>query len=79
MLYHLKIYCLDVKEKHHVGALVSIDFGKAFESLWLKGLLLELYACGVKGKLLLLKNNILLSRSLSIEIILTEAPGLEQR
>ena len=74
MLYNLKIKCLQIKEKRQVGALESIDFENASDSVWLEGLLHIVHACGVKGKLLLLVEDILLNRSLPIEINSYKSP-----
>ena len=59
-----QLYNLKTKEKHQVGALVSTIFEKAFDSVWLEGLLRKLHASGVNGNFPLLIKEILVSKSL---------------
>ena len=67
-LYRLKMECQEVKRSSKSGALISIDFEKAFDSVWINGLLQKLYKSGVSGKFIKLFEIILKSRQLSIEI-----------
>ena len=67
-LYRLKMECQEVKKSRKSGALISIDFEKAFDSVWINGLLQKLYQSGVRGKFIKLIGSILKSRQLSIEI-----------
>ena len=48
--------------------MISIDFEKAFDSVWINGLLQKLYQLRVRGKFTKLTESILKSRQLSIEI-----------
>ena len=50
------------------GALICIDFEKAFDSVWSNGLLQKLYQPGVSGKLIKLIGSILKSRQHSLEL-----------
>ena len=67
-LYRLKMESLEVRMSRKSGALISIDFEKAFDSVWINGLLQKLYQSGVRGKFIKLIERILQSRQLSIEI-----------
>ena len=67
-LYRVKMECQKVRMSKKSGALISIDFEKAFDFVWINGLLQKLYQSGAKGKLIKLIESILKSRQLSIEI-----------
>ena len=67
-LYRFKMEGQEVRLNHKSGALISIDFKKAFDSLSVNGLLLKLYQSGVRGKFSRLMESILKSRKLSIKI-----------
>ena len=60
--------CQEVRMSRKSGALISIDFEKAFDSVWINGLLQKLYQSGVRVKFIKLIESILKSRQLSIEI-----------
>ena len=60
--------CQEVRMGSKSGALISIDFEKASESVWINGLLQKIYQSGVRGKFIKLIESILKSRQLSIEI-----------
>ena len=67
LLYRLKLCCQEVKRNKQKGAVISIDFEKAFDSVWIIGHLKKLHQLGVKGKLLKLNADILKNRHLSIQ------------
>ena len=67
-LYRLEMECQKLRMSRKSGALISIDFEKAFGSVWINGLLHKLYQSAVRGKLLKLIESILKSRHLSIDI-----------
>ena len=67
-LCRLKMECQEVRMSRKSIALISIDFEKAFDSVWINGLLQKLYQSGVRGKFIKLIESILKSRQLSIEI-----------
>ena len=60
--------CQEVRMSRKSGALISIDFEKAFDSVWINGLLQNLYQSGVRGKFNKLIVSILKSQQLSVEI-----------
>ena len=68
LLYRLKLCCQEVKKNKQKGAVISIDFEKAFDSVWINGLLKKLHQSGVKDKLLKLIAVILKKRHLGIQI-----------
>ena len=68
LLYRLKLSCQEVKRNKQKGAVISIEFEKAFDSVWINGLLKKLHQSGVKDKLLKLIADILKNRHLSIQI-----------
>ena len=68
LLYRLKLCCQEVKRNNQKGAVISIEFEKAFDSVWINGLLKKLHQSGVKDKLLNLIADILKNRHLSIQI-----------
>ena len=78
-LYRLKMECQEVRMSRKSGALISIDFEKAFDSVWINGLLQKLYQSGVRGKFIKLIKCILKNRQLSLEIGNWEANTLEPK
>ena len=68
LLYRLKLCCQEVKRNKQKEAVISIDFEKAFDSVWINGLLKKLHQSGVKGKLLKLIADFQKNRHLSIPI-----------
>ena len=68
LMYRLKLCCQEVKRNKQKGAVISIDFEKAFDSVWINGLLSKLHQSGGKGKLLELIADFLKNRHLSIQM-----------
>ena len=60
--------CQEVRMSKKSGALISIDFEKAFDSIWSNELLQKLYQSGVGGKFIKLIESFLKSRQLNLEI-----------
>ena len=67
-LYRLKMECHEIRMNRKSGALISIGFEKAFDSVWINELLQKLYQSGVRGKFNELIESNLKSRQLTIEI-----------
>ena len=67
-LYRLKMECQEVRMSRKSGALLSIDFEKAFDSVWINGLLQKLYKSGVRCIFIIMIESILKNRQLSKEI-----------
>lgn len=61
-LYRLSAKLSQAKRKKLVGVLLLADFEKAFDSVWIQGLLYKLNKAGVKGNLWLTIANYLLDR-----------------
>ena len=67
LLYRLKLCCQEVKRNKQKRAVISIDFEKACDPVWINGLLKKLHQSGVKGKLMKLIADILKNYHLSIQ------------
>ena len=67
-LFKLMTNLNEAKRKKLVTMLLLIDFEKAFDSVWIPGLITKLYNYGIQGSILKLLNNFLASRSVSIKI-----------
>ena len=48
LLYRLKLCCQEVERNKQKRAVICIDFEKAFDSVWINGLLKKLHQSGVK-------------------------------
>ena len=68
LLDRLKLCCQEVNRNLQKGAVISIDFENAFDSVWINGLLSKRHLSGVKGKLMKLIADILKNRHLSTQI-----------
>ena len=55
-------------QKKLTSICLFIDFEKAFDSVWKKGLIVKLHKLGIKGKILHLLNDFLMSRKITINI-----------
>ena len=56
------------KQKKLTSICLFIDFEKAFDSVWKKGLIVKLHKLGIKGKILHLLNDFLMNRKITINI-----------
>ena len=56
------------KQKKLTSICLFIDFEKAFDSVWKKGLIVKLHKLGIKGKILHLIDDFLMNRKLTINI-----------
>ena len=55
-------------QKKLTSICLFIDFEKAFDSVWKQGLIVKLHKLGIRGKLLYLINNFLISRQVTMNI-----------
>ena len=53
------------KQKKLTSICLFIDFEKAFDSVWKKGLIVKLHKLGIKGKMLHLLNDFLMNRKIT--------------
>ena len=67
-LNRLHLGILADKEKHLTILCLFIDFEKAFDSVWKKGLLFKLHKLGIKGHIAQLLNSFLFTRKVSINV-----------
>ena len=56
------------KQKKLTSICLFIDFEKAFDSVWKKGLIVKLHKLGIKGKMLHLLNDFLMNRKITMNI-----------
>ena len=56
------------KEKNLTILCIFIDFEKAFDSVWKRGLIVKLHRLGIKGKILELINNFLFTRKVGLNV-----------
>ena len=73
-LYKLMTNLHSAKQKKLAAMILLIDFEKAFDSVWIPGLVLKLYNYGIKGNFLKLVNSFLVSRSIRLKINGTYGP-----
>ena len=67
-LYKLIATLDECKKKKLTTFLLCIDFSKAFDSIWIKGLIVKLCRYQLQGKLLKTINNFLLSRQVRLKV-----------
>ena len=67
-LYKLVAALDECKRKKLTTFLLCIDFSKAFDSIWIKGLIVKLYRYQFQGKILRVINNFLLSRTIRLKV-----------
>ena len=67
-LYKLVSKLNEAKRKKLQAVILFIDFSKAFDSVWVKGLIVKLHRSGVSGNFLQLLNSFLSHRSISIKL-----------
>ena len=67
-LYRLKIEIKVDKNNKKTIIVLFIDFEKAFDSVWKKGLIVKLRELGVKGNILKLIDNFLMSRTVALHV-----------
>ena len=65
-LYKLVANLKESQRKNFTSFLLCIDFEKAFDSVWLKGLIVKLYNWNIRGKILLLINSFLQNRKVKL-------------
>ena len=58
----------ECKKRKITNFLLCIDFSKAFDSVWIKGLIVKLRDYLVHGKILKVINNFLLSRKVQLRV-----------
>ena len=75
-LYNLISYIQHHKSSRHKQVSIFIDFQKAFDSVWLKGLLFRLCEIGVPTQMLHLFSNFLCGRSITISVNSYTSPAL---
>ena len=68
LLYRLLLQCKNLKLKKQLGTLISLDLEKAFDSVWINGLLWKLNHIGITGNILGLIESFLRNRQLFVEI-----------
>ena len=57
----------DIEKKLTVLCLF-VDFEKAFDSVWKRGLIVKLYRAGVEGKMLAILNSFLMNRMIQLDV-----------
>jgi exonuclease III len=67
-LFKLMTNLGEAKRKKLVSMILLIDFQKAFDSVWIPGLITKLYQYGIKGNMLKLINHLLTSRWVRLKI-----------
>ena len=67
-LYKLISSLDECKRKQLTTFLLCIDFTKAFDSVWIKGIIVKLAKFGIKGRVLHLINNFLLFRKVRLTV-----------
>ena len=65
-LYKLIANLKEAQKKKFTSFLLCIDFEKAFDSVWLKGLFVKLYQWNIKGKILGLLHSFLFNRKVRL-------------
>ena len=58
----------EAKKKKLISMVLLIDFQKAFDSVWIPGLVVKLYNYGIKGRILQLLNSFLSNRQVQLKI-----------
>ena len=76
-LYKLIANLKEAHRKNFTAFLLCIDFQKAFDSIWLKGLTVKLYKWNIQGKFLDLINSFLFSRK--VRLIINKNLGKERQ
>ena len=67
-LYRMQLEIEEVQRTKTCGALLNIDLEKAFDSVWVDGLLLKLNQVGIRGRMFNIIKSFLLSRESFIEV-----------
>ena len=67
-LYKLKAKLAICKLQRTTGICMAVDFEKAFDSVWVKGLLYKLWLMGIKGNMWHLLADLLLHRSVKLYV-----------
>ena len=67
-LFKLMANLHEAKRKKLTAMILLIDFQKAFDSVWLPGLITKLYHYGIRGKILALVNDFLINRKLKLMV-----------
>ena len=67
-LSKLNLDILADKENNHTTLGLFVDFEKAFDSVWKKGLMFKLYKLGIRGNIAKLINNFLFTREVRLNI-----------
>ena len=76
-LYKLIANLKEAQRKKFTCFLLCIDFEKAFDSVWLKGLAVKLYHLNIRGKILSLINSFLFNRK--VKLIVNNNLGEERQ
>ena len=72
-LYKLTANLKASQKKKFTSFLLCLDFQKAFDSVWLKGLIVKLYTLNIKGNILKVINSFLFSRK--VRLIINKCHG----
>ena len=77
-LYRLKLAINTARKLNKPGIALMIDFEKAFDSVWIKGLLYKLHRAGIRGRLWHLIASFLQNRTLNLIVndFIQECSGL---
>ena len=76
-LYKLVANLKEAQRRKFTTFLLCLDFEKAFDSVWLKGLIVKLHAWNINGKFLGLINSYLLDRK--VILIINKAQGISRK
>ena len=67
-LYKLAAKLKEAQRRKFTSFLLCLDFQKAFDSVWLKGLIVKLHTLGITGNILQVINSFLFNRSVKLKV-----------
>ena len=67
-LYKMTAALKEAQRRKFTSFLLCLDFEKAFDSVWLKGLIVKLHDLNIKGNILFLIDNFLFSRKVKLMV-----------
>ena len=67
-LYKLTVNLKEAQRRNLTSFLLCLDFQKAFDSVWLRGLVVKLHRLGIKGSILNVINSFLFNRKVKLII-----------
>ena len=76
-LYKLIATLKEAQQKKLTSFLLCLDFEKAFDSVWLKGLIVKLHRWGIRGNLLNLIDSFLFNRN--VNLIINKEQGIRRK